>query len=99
MTDLEELCNSISVYDEFTLNFYDIYKKNPNYSYDYLLKMTLRNKKKNWSKTYNKANKMILMESYLSLVSENKLAASETFRKLLIRKPGRMQFEPPTSNG
>ena len=89
MTDLEELCNSISVYDEFTLNFYDIYKKNPNYSYDYLLKMTLRNKQKNWSKTYNKANKMILMESYLSLVSENKLAASETFRKLLIRKPGR----------
>ena len=55
-----------------------------NETLEHIVKLTLRNKQKNWSKTYNKVTKMILLESYLSLVSQNKLASDETFRKLLI---------------
>ena len=35
------------------------------YSYDYLLKLTLRNKQKNWSKTYRKVTKMILLKLFV----------------------------------
>ena len=82
--------NYISSLEPLTTFILEYYRKNPNYSYDKIIKDTLKlNKSKGWAKKFQKLNKIVLNESYCQLISDNKLPLDKNFRRFIVKKPGR----------
>ena len=86
--EIEDLfkVDNIKNYDEFTKSFYHNYENNLTYTFDKLLKLTI---KENKSYKNQKINKIILRESYLHLVKKDILPNNQSFSKFLIKKPQR----------
>ena len=76
---------NLKLYYDFTKSFHNIYKNYPDLSFNRLLTLC-RSQNKRFKLNINK---MILRNTFLQMIKEDKILKDKYFLKMLVRKPGR----------